>query len=701
MSMPGCPLSPSLPGSGFGTCQVLMAIFRTNMISGVASRLQGLLRRLTAHRQGLQPQLDSAKPEGDLPFLQAYFANIVELSDDAIISVDVHQRIRLFNKGAEAIFGYQAAEMLGRPLDALIPPRFGASHRTHVNRFAASADAKRSMNERGVISGLRKDGSEFPAEATISKFTVKGESVMSVRLRDITRRRQAEAGLQRLAALVESSDDAIVGLDLDNRIATWNAGAERLYGYGSSEAIGKHFVFLFPPDGQAEVSRLVENVRQGKHVLNRETVGCTKAGTGIDVSLSISPVRDSGGAVVGMSAIARDITQQKLLEAQLRQAQKLEAIGTLAGGIAHDFNNLLNVIAGDAELAATRIPSASPAHDQLQDLMAATQRATDLVRQILTFSRGTQTERRPVALQTVVEEVKHLLRASLPSTIDFRQFTDAAPAVILADPSQIHQVLLNLCTNAEHAMRPRGGVLDLHLRTVDLDADFAETHPPLQPGPHVKLTIRDTGRGISPDVQARIFEPFFTTKPMGEGTGLGLAVVHGIVTGHGGAITVESAPGRGTRFDLYFPRCDESAAAPLSLQIPLRGQGEHLLLVDDEAALIRLWTVTLTDLGYRVTAFTDSRAALDAFRDAPDAFDLVITDQTMPHLTGEILAQEILHLRPRLPIILCSGQVPAASSARPRPMGIRATLLKPVSRLDLSLAIQRLLAERTAPRGRR
>ena len=270
-------------------------------------------------------------------------------------------------------------------------------------------------------------------------------------------------------------------------------------------------------------------------------------------------------------------------------------------------------------------------------------------------------------------------------------------AVVLADATQIHQVLLNLCTNAEHAMRPRGGVLDLQLRTLDLHTDFAESHPPLRPGPHVKLTIRDTGHGMSHDVQARIFEPFFTTKPPGEGTGLGLAVAHGIVTGHGGAITVESAPGRGTRFDLYFPRCDEIAAAPPPLQAPLHGQGEHLLLVDDEAALVRLWTVALTDLGYRVTAYTNSRAALEAFRDTPDAFDLVITDQTMPQLTGEALAQEILRLRPRLPIILCTGHVPVAPGARPRPLGVRATLLKPISRLDLSLAIQRLLAERAAP----
>ena len=677
-----------------------MGIFHAYM-SRVTSRLRNTLRMRRPRPQGVQRQTARADAEPDLPFLQAYFANIVELSEDAIISIDVHHRIRLFNQGAEAIFGYRAAEMIDRPLDLLLPPGFSKSHRAHVTRFAASGDTLRPMNERGAIVGVRKDGTEFPAEATISKFTVKGETVLSVRLRDITQRTQAEAGLQRLAALVESSDDAIIGQALDGTIVTWNAGAERLYGYAASEVVGRPFALVVQADGHVELSQLLEGVRRGDSVVNCETVGWTKAATGVEVSLSISPIKDVGGTVIGMSAIGRDITQRKRLEAQLRQAQKMEAIGTLAGGIAHDFNNLLNIIAGDAELAALRIPNTSPAQEHLQDLLAAAKRAADLVRQILTFSRRTHHERRPVALHTVVREVQHLLRASLPSTIDFRQFVDAAPGVILADPTQLHQVLLNLCTNAEHAMRPRGGVLDLHLRVVNLDADFAAAHPPLRSGPHAKLTIRDTGHGMPHDVLARIFEPFFTTKPLGEGTGLGLAVVHGIVTGHGGAITVESAPGRGTRFDLYFPRCDDLAATSPSPQEPLHGHGEHLLFVDDEAALVRIWTVALTDLGYRVTAHTNSRVALEVFRDAPDAFDLVITDQTMPQLTGDALAQEILRLRPRLPVILCTGGVPEAGGARPEPLGVRATLLKPVSRLDLSLAIQRLLVERAAARNHR
>ena len=686
MSMAWSPNSPLPPKSGPGVAQALLAIFRTH-ISPLTARLRTVLARGKP-----------SKPEDDLAFLQAYFANIVELSEDAIISVDADHRIRLFNKGAETIFGYRAQEVLGRSLNTLIPPQFQARHSTYLSQFAASPDAIRPMHQRRMIAGIRKDGAEFPAEATISKFAVHGETVLTVRLRDITQRQQAEEGLRRLAAIVESSDDAIVGMSCDGTVITWNAGAERLYDYGMPEAVGQQIALLVPSERQDELSDLFARVLRGESVTHFETVRLRMDGTPLEVSISLSPLKDAAGAIVGMSAIGRDITQQKRLEAQLRQAQKMEAIGTLAGGIAHDFNNLLNVVSGHAELAAIRLPHGSPAQEHLQEVIAASQHATDLVRQILAFTRQTPHERRAVALQTVLDDVKRLLRATLPSTIDFRQHADATPAIVLADPPQIQQVLLNLCANAEYAMRDRGGVLDLQLRTVDVDAKFAEAHPPLQPGPHVKLTVRDTGNGMPLEIQERIFEPFFTTKPVGEGTGLGLAVVHNIVTGHGGIITVESAPGRGARFDLYLPLCDDAVHAPESPQAPARGEGEHILLVDDEPPLVRLWMVTLRGLGYRVTAYSNGRDALEAFRDTPDAFDLVITDQTMPQLTGEALARGIVRLRPRLPIILCTGNLSLSSTGRTTPAGVRAMLTKPVSRLELSLAIRRVLAEHPAAR---
>lgn len=666
--------------------------------SGVApGGFRAFVSRLRDHLAPLLRRTPGA-PEEDLVFLKTYFANIVELSEDAIISVDATQCIRLFNAGAEVIFGYQAEEVLGRPLEILIPSSLRASHARHVHRFVEAPDAMRSMNERTQVAGLRRDGTEFPAEATISKFTLRGQPVLTVRLRDISHRRRTEEGLQRLAAIVESTDDAIFSVSASGTILTWNGGAERVFGFPAEEILGHHVDLLVPADRRHERSALMARVLAGESVSHFETVRFRKDGTPVDVSLSIAPLRDGSDAVVGMSAIGRDMTRHRLLERQLRQSQKMEAIGTLAGGIAHDFNNLLNVVTGHAELAALRLPNGSPAQAHLQEVTAASQHATDLVRQLLAFSRHSQPARRLVALQTVVEDLKHLLRASLPSTIDFRQQIDGAPAVVLADPTQIHQVLLNLCANAEHAMRERGGVLDLQLRSLDIDAPFADAHPPLRPGPHVKLTVRDTGHGIPAALLDRIFEPYFTTKPIGEGTGLGLAIVHSIVSAHGGAIAVDSAPERGTRFDLYLPRSESLAESLADALAPVRGEGERILLVDDEPSLVRLWLVALGDLGYRVTGYTNSREALEAFRETPDAFDLVITDQTMPQLTGEALAREIARMRPRLPVILCTGQLARPAGERVAPVGIRATLIKPVSRLDLSLAIQRVLLERAVAR---
>jgi PAS domain S-box-containing protein len=627
---------------------------------------------------------------------RARFAGIVEITEDAIISVDERQHITLFNPGAEMTFGYRAEEVLGRRLDILIPHRFLEAHVRHVESFAASPDALRPMNDRGPVFGLRKDGTEFPAEASISKYDVGGEKVLTVRLRDLTERRQAEAGLSRLAAIVESSEDAIYSKTLDGIVLTWNAGAERLYGYSAQEIQGRPISLVIPPDRAHELALIYERIRRGERVQHYETVRARKDGRQIDVSLSISPIKDVAGKIVAASAIVRDITERKRLEMQMRQAQKMEAIGTLAGGIAHDFNNLLTAINGYTELAGDAVAKGGPAWHNLQEVLAATRRAKDLVRQILTFSRHGEQEQKPVALPAIVREAMRLLRASLPATIEIRQRIDPGCGSVLADPTQMHQVLMNLCANAEYAMRDRGGLLEVGLDGVDVDAEFAIRHPGLAIGPHVRLTVRDTGPGMPPSVRERIFDPFFTTKGPGEGTGLGLAVVHGIVTSHRGVITVDSAPGLGTRFEVFLPRLDAPEHAPTRAEPPIPGGTERILFVDDEPLLTHLWDRMLQGLGYRVLSCTDGLEALEIFRATPEAFDVVITDQTMPKITGEELARELLRLRPDLPIILCTGFSHTMTEEKAKAMGVRAYLTKPLARRDIAQAIRRVLGQYTA-----
>jgi signal transduction histidine kinase/CheY-like chemotaxis protein len=380
------------------------------------------------------------------------------------------------------------------------------------------------------------------------------------------------------------------------------------------------------------------------------------------------------------------------LEAQLRQSQKMEAIGTLAGGIAHDFNNILGIIIGYTELAVLDIPRDSSPWHNLQEVLAATTRAKNLVRQILTFSRKSDIRHIPVQLPSLVKETLKLMRASLPATIEIRQQITEDVGPILADPTQMHQVLMNLCTNAAHAMRETGGILEVRVEAVEVDDAFAATHPELHPGAHVRLTIRDTGCGMEPEVLERIFEPFFTTKDVGEGTGMGLAMVHGIVADCGGTITVHSTPGEGTSFVLYLPCIPETAGDTEHAEDPIpRGKG-CILFVDDEVMLARWGQTTLERLGYDVVARTSSIEALEAFRAMPQRFDVVITDQTMPNMTGEALARALRRIRPDIPIILCTGFSHFMDAEKAKALGIDAFCMKPLVARDLAATIRQVLA---------
>ena len=382
------------------------------------------------------------------------------------------------------------------------------------------------------------------------------------------------------------------------------------------------------------------------------------------------------------------------LEVQLRQAQKMEALGTLAGGIAHDFNNILAVILGYAELSLYDLAPGSNEWHNLQQILIASGRAKHLVQQILAFSRQSEQQRQPVYLHLILEETLTLLRASLPSTIELRQSFARHTGMVLADPVQLQQVVMNLCANAEYAMRPKGGQLELCLDSVDIDATMAATFPDLIPGPHLRLTVRDTGHGMQPEVLERIFDPFFTTKGPGEGTGMGLAVVHGIITSYAGAITVASTPGQGTTFAIYLPQLPGIVeVTDRTEEILPRGEG-HILFVDDETALANLAQTMLTRLGYDTEVYTSSRAALAAFQAAPQRFDLVITDQTMPHMTGEALTLALRQIRSDIPIILCTGFSHTMTIEKAGMLGIDAFLMKPLVIHDLGLAIQGVLASR-------
>lgn len=392
-----------------------------------------------------------------------------------------------------------------------------------------------------------------------------------------------------------------------------------------------------------------------------------------------------------MQAIMRDVSERQRLEAHLQQAQKMEAIGTLAGGIAHDFNNVLAIMMGYTQVALHGEPADRSKRQALQEVLTAGNRAKDMVQQILRFSRQHEQERQRLSLHLIAQEVVRFLRVSLPSTIEIRQDLSKDAGMVLADPTQLHQVLMNLSVNAEHAMRDTGGILEIRIDSVAADDAAVQAHPALEAKPHVRLCVRDTGCGIPPEVVEKIFDPFFTTKPIGEGTGMGLAMVHGIVNRHGGVIAVESQPGAGTTFTIYLPQVEEVVKAEPSAPTPSTHRAGCLLWVDDEAAITHLSQNLLQRHGYDVVAHTRSDTALRAFYTNPNRFDLVITDQTMPYMTGERMVRELRRIRPDIPIILCTGFSHVMSAEKAQALGIDAFLMKPTPAGDWVATIEQVL----------
>jgi len=509
---------------------------------------------------------------------------------------------------------------------------------------------------------------------------------------DLSEQKRAETEKSRFMSAIEQASETIVITDTKGSIEYVNPAFEAMTGYSAQEAYGQNPRILKSDQHDAQFYRdLWRTLREGRvwkgHIVNKK-----KDGTLFEEDVTISPVRNQEGKITNYVAVKRDVTREVALEKQLNQAMKMEAIGTLAGGIAHDFNNILSAVLGYAEMVELQLDEDDPARNDVAQIITAGHRATDLIRQILTFSRQEEEELRPVKLQFIIKEALKLLRSSLPSSIELHQDIDSNCGSVLADPTRIHQVLINLCTNAKQAMEGSQGRLIVRLveqGTLDKEELFPVN---VEQEQWVALIVSDTGCGMDAQIRERIFDPFFTTKKKGQGTGLGLSVVHGIVKSHGGEIVVESEPGKGSTFYVFFPQVKtEEHSVEYDNAIEVSGGTERIVLVDDEPLLVDLMERSLSLLGYRVDSFIDSFAAQEWIKKHGESIDLVITDMTMPGLTGAELAEFVLACYPEMPIILCTGYSEVMDADKAKELGIRSFVVKPVDNREMACTIREVL----------
>lgn len=620
------------------------------MLSGIVR--YGLFAATTVLVWALVAALQRSRTE--LQRANLRFGGVMQISEDAIISVDDGQNISLFNPGAEKIFGFKAEEIVGRPLNLLIPSRYHWAHTKQVDEFQKSTDSLRAMNARGTIYGRRKDGTEFPAEASISKFEVAGRRILTVRLRDITQQRIAERGVRELAALVEWSEDAIIGENLEGVITSWNSGAQKMFGYTAAEAVGRHASMLLPVGREDEVTENISRSAKGEGH-RHESVRICKEGKEITVALTVSPVRGPHGEVIGISTIARDISDRKKLEEQLRHSQKMEAVGRLAGGIAHDFNNLLSVIVGYTYVLQSSLPEDEMLRNSAEQVMSAADKASALTRQLLAFSRRQVLQPEVIDLNDILVGMEKMLPRVIGEDVEVRTVRTPDIKCVKADPGQIEQVIMNLVVNARDAM-PNGGKLTIETAEVHFERNDAAVHN-VGAGDYVLLAVSDTGVGMDAETRAHIFEPFFTTKEPGQGTGLGLATVYGIVNQSGGFIWVYSEIGKGTTFKLYFPAtAAELEPSRISREPHLALTGhETVLLVEDEANLRDLIDQVLGAQGYKVLVANSGEAAIQMANRHHGPIHLLVTDIVMPKMGGRRLAEELALKRPEMKVMFMSG----------------------------------------------
>jgi PAS domain S-box-containing protein len=659
---------------------------------GVVTGLIGAILDVTE-----QKQTTIALQESELRFKALHNASFggITIHDKGII-LDC-------NQGLSDITGYLYKELTGMNALLLIAEQ---------SRELVKANILAGYEKPYEAYGLRKNGEVYPLRLEARNIPYKGRDVRVVEFRDITDRVDAEKALceseEHFRMLASESPVSIVVFDREGQVtfvSDWHLTKFAQSQLGPDFFLGRK-VWELPSLVSSGETEKVQRILTGE-CLHADEVHVPSNCIGKEAYQNMRGVpfrRD--GAIVGGVLIREDITERKradeekkILNAQLQQAQKMEAIGTLAGGIAHDFNNILGAIVGYSEIIRDDLPPGSPGIHDINQVLKASHRATELVKQILAFSRQLEDQKIPMQPAGIIKETLALLRSSLPTTITIKQEIDSDAGMVLANPTQMHQIVMNLATNAFHAMEVKGGTLTISLQKRTLCQDDLATEPDLQPGTFVQLSIRDSGEGISPEIREKIFDPFFTTKEVGKGTGLGLSMVYSIVKSSGGSIACNSRVGEGTEFRILLPTVEgHTGEEKESTDLIAHGNG-HILLIDDEEMLVEFGQLMLERLGYQVTVHTSSLKALATFQSDPHGFDAVITDQTMPGMTGLDLARRMLQIRPELPIILCTGYSKLVDKAEAKAYGIKGFAMKPLTQKEIAVLLREVLTEaaRTTP----
>jgi PAS domain S-box-containing protein len=597
---------------------------------------------------------------------------ILESIRDGFVAIDRYHRFTYVNPAAEEMLGKSTADLAGKRPEDVYPQIADTLLETECLR-AAREQAAVHFEYCDPDSGRWADVSAYPSV----------DGGLLIYFRENTERKRNERALSQLAAIVDSSEDPIISVDLNGTILTWNAAAERIYGYSAEEAKGRSIVMTVPPDRREEENGIMAKVNRGERLEHFETVRIRKDGKLIQVSVTISPIRDKQGAVVGASGIVRDITERKALEAQLRQTAKLESLGVLAGGIAHDFNNLLVGILGNASLATEVTPLLGPARPLLEQVITASERAATLTQQLLAYSGRGRFVVEPVDLSALVREMSSLVQASVSKTVQLRLELAAGLPAITADAAQMQQLVMNLVINGAEAIGDRSGCVTVTTRTEYVDELGAiSSNQQISPGHYVLLTVEDDGVGMDEATAGKIFDPFFTTKFTGRG--LGLSAVLGIVRGHKGAIQVSSSPGQGSVFRVLLPAAQEQIAAPEAREASPDPTGSGaILVVDDEEIVRRTATMALERRGYSVMVAVNGQEAVDLFRKCSGQISLVLLDLSMPVMSGEECLARLKELQPGLRVILSSGFSEAEAIRRFRG-GVKGFLQKPYTAARLA-----------------